>query len=332
MNLLLAYLKLHIKSIVMFAIFSIIFCIVFALYSLPLEPVIYSVVLCIVFAAIIVGIGFIRFVSRHKALIDSVKQITIDLSVLPQPDTLIEYDYTMLINELYKYKCKIESEQAKKSSDMSEYYTLWAHQIKTPISAIRLLLQSSADTKRELDEQLFRVEQYVDMVLQYVRSESLNTDYLINKYPLDDIIKQVLRKFAKSFIMKKLKLEYSENFEKVITDEKWLTFVIEQLISNALKYTSTGSISIYTEHMNENKLLLCIKDTGIGIQAEDLPRIFDCGYTGFNGRTDKKSTGIGLYLCRKILTRLSHTLTVESQIGKGTLVKIGFDITEKTYE
>lgn len=207
---------------------------------------------------------------------------------------------------------------------MIEYYTIWAHQIKTPIAAMRLLLQSEkSDMNNELLEQLFKIDQYVDMVLQYLRMEDISSDLLIKSYQLDTIVKQAIRKYSSSFIRKKIKLNYEELNCSVITDEKWLLFVIEQILSNALKYTPQGEISIYMD--NELPVTLVIEDTGIGIAEEDLPRIFERGFTGFNGRNDKKSTGIGLYLCKSILNKLSHTITIESEIDKGTRVKIGLD-------
>jgi len=161
------------------------------------------------------------------------------------------------------------------------------------------------------------------MVLQYIRLDSSSTDFVIKEYDLDDIVRQAVRKYAKVFVHKKLKLEFSELKSTVLTDEKWLLFVIEQILSNSLKYTVRGGISIYTEG-SEHKILV-IEDTGIGIKEEDLPRVFENGFTGYNGREDKKSTGIGLYLCRKILTKLSHKIQIESQAGRGTRVIINFE-------
>ena len=123
------------------------------------------------------------------------------------------------------------------------------------------------------------------------------------------------------FIKKKISLDFTETRAYAITDEKWLGFVIEQILSNALKYTASGKISIYMDPVLADTLV--IADTGIGIQAEDLPRVFDKGYTGYNGRTGKKSTGIGLYLCKQIMSKLGHTLTIQSEVGKGTTVKLG---------
>ena len=168
-------------------------------------------------------------------------------------------------------------------------------------------------------EQLQSVEQYVEMVLGYLRLESTSSDYVIRNYVLDDIVRQAVRKFASQFIRRKLRLEYAPLNVNVITDEKWLLFVIEQVLSNALKYTRSGSVSITLEEPKT----LCIRDTGIGIAPEDLPRVFEKGFTGCNGRTDKRATGIGLYLCRRILEKLGHTIAITSEVGVGTTVRIG---------
>ena len=200
--------------------------------------------------------------------------------------------------------------------ELVEYYTVWAHQIKTPIAAMRLLLQDAdTDEQRALLEQL----QSVEMVLGYLRLESPSSDYVIRNYALDDIVRQAVRKYASQFIRRRLRLEYTPLNVSVITDEKWLLFVIEQVLSNALKYTRSGSVSITLEAPKT----LCIRDTGIGIAPEDLPRVFEKGFTGCNGRTDKRATGIGLYLCRRILEKLGHTIAITSTVGEGTTVRIG---------
>lgn len=168
------------------------------------------------------------------------------------------------------------------------------------------------------------------MVLQYLRLENMNEDLLIRKCSLDSIVKQAVRKYAKSFIRKKIRLDYRELDREVLTDEKWLVFVVEQILSNALKYTREGTVSIRMDPGNPFTLL--VEDTGIGIAPEDLPRLFSRGFTGCNGREDKKSTGIGLYLCRRILNKLSHTISIDSEIGKGTRVSIGLDTLESGHE
>jgi len=141
-------------------------------------------------------------------------------------------------------------------------------------------------------------------------------------------VRQAVRAYASQFIRKKIRLEYEPLSCRVLTDEKWLLFAVEQVLSNALKYTKAGSVSITMEA----KKTLCIRDTGIGIAPEDLPRVFEKGYTGYNGRADKKATGIGLYLCRRILGKLGHTISIESKLGVGTTVRLGLESAHLTVE
>jgi len=246
-------------------------------------------------------------------------RITVNIEELPKASDLVEQDYQTLLTLLFEDKTKITSKADVSKTEMIDYYTLWAHQIKTPISAMRLLLQTEGSTQNnELSTQLFKIEQYVEMVLGYLRIESISSDLVLSQYDLSNVVKQAIRKYATIFIGKKITLDFKEMDCLVLTDEKWLVFVIEQILSNALKYTKSGTISIYMEA----EKTLVIKDSGIGIASEDLPRVFEKGFTGFNGRMDKKSTGIGLYLCKKILNKLSHKMTITSQVDLGTVVRI----------
>ena len=259
-----------------------------------------------------------RFALRHRQLSDALKSIRVSDEQLPPPENLIEEDYRQLIRALGEEKQRQASAMDLRMSDMQDYFTLWAHQIKTPIAAMRLILQTKPENSAmEIEGELFRVEQYVEMVLNYLRLDSDSTDFVFRTCALDDIIRQCVRKYAKQFIRKRIRLEYEGTALQVLTDEKWLCFVIEQILSNALKYTAAGSIRIFTQGET-----LVIADTGMGIAPEDLPRVFEKGYTGYNGRTDKKATGIGLYLCKRILNRLGHEISISAQVGKGTRVSI----------
>ena len=187
----------------------------------------------------------------------------------------------------------------KKQAD-NDYYTAWVHQIKTPIATMKLLLSENSEEHRALSAELFRIEQYVEMVLDYIRLESDVNDLVIKEYALDEMIRESLHKFAPQFILRKLKLAYKPTDQVVVTDKKWLTFILDQLISNAIKYTPEGEIRVSVEG---NKVK--ISDTGIGIAPEDIPRIFEKGYTGANGRIGQKSSGLGLFLSKKAANLLS---------------------------
>lgn len=293
---------------------------VFFLYELPLEAVGYAAILCIVPGAMLLMFDFMRYVSHHKMIerIYAVPEHPIP-ERMPDAIDLLEDDYQKLVHALYRDKLDMESNLEAAYADLTDYFTAWTHQIKTPISAMNLLLQSE-DTKenREMAAELFKIEQYTDMALQYLRLGSSTNDFLLRTYSLDDIIRQAVRKYAKLFIRSKIALDFQETGFTLVTDEKWMVFVIEQILSNALKYTKSGKISIYACGCDS----FAVEDTGIGISAEDLPRVFEKGYTGYNGRMDKKATGLGLYLCRQILNKLGHRIEIFSEPGKGTRVSI----------
>lgn len=321
MRLFFSYLKAHRKIIAVFLGFCLIFYGVFALYELPAAAVGYASAVCAFFGSIAALSDYIAFYKRHKRLKALIREITVTADHLPAPRGPLEEDYQDGVRTLCADKLRLSDQMSGRYTDLVEYYTVWAHQIKTPIAAMRLLLQNEGgDTaqNRELSEELQRIEQYVEMVLCYLRLDADTTDYVIREYDLDGIIRQAVRGYASQFIRKKIRLEYRPVSCRVLTDEKWLLFVVEQVLSNALKYTRFGTISITLEEPKT----LCIRDTGIGIAPEDLPRIFEKGYTGFNGRSDKKASGIGLYLCRRICGKLGHRITAVSAVGGGTAVRI----------
>lgn len=319
-----SYLKSHIKEVILLCLFAIIFPLIFWLYNLSVEPVLYALSLSLTISILFFIVDFLKYYKLHNLLCKLKETIKIGINDLPIPNDIIQEDYNDLITIIHKDKNKIAYNADMSRSDLMDYYTLWAHQIKTPIAAMSLLLQSQDnELNRELSAELFKIEEYVEFVLQYLRLESMSSDLLLKEYNLDNIVKQVIRKYAKIFIRKKISLNFTELNCNVLTDEKWLVFVIEQLLSNALKYTTNGTISIYMDESSEK--ILIIEDTGIGIQPEDLPRVFEKGFTGYNGRSNKKSTGIGLYLCKQILNKLSHSIDMESKVGKGTRVLINLE-------
>lgn len=317
-----AYVRENRKVVIALTVYTAVFALIFWLYRLPLGAVKYAALVCLFLLLVWFAVDYRRFAARLRLLRRLEQEITLSTEQLPEPDGMLEAQYQALVRALDADRRAQMTRSQRSYQDLVEYYTVWAHQIKTPIAAMRLLLQDAdTDEQRALLEQLQSVEQYVEMVLGYLRLESPSSDYVIRNYLLDDIVRQAVRKFASQFIRRKLRLEYTPLNVSVITDEKWLLFVIEQVLSNALKYTRSGSVSITLEAPKT----LCIRDTGIGIAPEDLPRVFEKGYTGSNGRTDKRATGIGLYLCRRILAKLGHSITIASTPGVGTTVRIGLE-------
>lgn len=298
--------------------------VIFFLYNLPMETAGYMLLL---FAGILCLRECVKALhySRRKQAVEIVAfEKEYSCAGFPETTDAIEKTYQEMYCTVFYERMELASKQDNRISEMIDYYTIWMHQIKTPIAAMHLLLQDEEKTDtNELKQELFKIESYVEMVLQYLRMDSETTDYHFAYYSLGDIVKSAVKKYAASFIRKKIRLEYEEISSKVLTDEKWLMFVIEQLISNSLKYTREGTVSIWAEQKRD-MLYLHVKDTGTGIAPEDLPRVFEKGYTGLNGRQDKKSTGIGLFLCKRILEQLSHEITIESKIEQGTVVTLGF--------
>ena len=198
--------------------------------------------------------------------------------------------------------------------DLEEYFLLWIHQIKTPITVCNLILDKSGADKR-LKEQIFYIEEYTNMAMNYLKLKTRASDMDICEADLDSIISGVIKKYSIIFIEKKIKLNYKKTEAKVVSDTKWLSILLEQVISNALKYTKSGEITIlYDKKTNK----LTVKDTGIGIPSSDIKKIFDRGYSGFNGRLNEKSSGLGLYMVGKIALLLGITIEVKSEVNIGS--------------
>lgn len=321
MDFLRKFLKSRRWEIAFYALFLLIFFIIFWLEHVDLRAFFYPAVFCSVVGGVILLVQGIQEKKSYEKICVQ-KRMHADVlkeADLPHTGSWLEEEYRELVQHLCEETISLDDSMNLKYQDMIDYYTVWAHQIKTPIAAMQLHMQDE-DTPlaRQLREELFRIEQYVEMVLAYLRLDSDSTDYVFREVELDDLIRQAVRKFSLSFIRKKIKLSYEGLSKRVVTDEKWLVFVLEQVLSNALKYTSGGSVCIYLEQED----ILCIRDTGIGIAESDLPRIFERGYTGFNGRTDKKASGLGLYLCKRVCSGLGAEISAESAIDQGTTIRI----------
>lgn len=216
--------------------------------------------------------------------------------------------------------------------EKEDFFALWAHQIKTPIAALKLLFQDEEPSIGDCKRELFKIENYVSMALNYLRFEDMSGDMVLEKCQLEPLIKQVVKKFSTIFIYQHLTVELKDLDKEILTDEKWFSFVLEQVLSNALKYTKTGGIKIFSrdidnldthqEIFSRNGIEIVIRDTGVGIKSEDLPRVFEKGYTGYNGRIDKKASGLGLYMCKGVCDKLGHKIRIESEVGRGTDVII----------
>ena len=309
------------------------------------QDVVYAAVLDAILLLITVLVGFFRYSSKVKALSNALERPVEEQAQLPEATDDVEILYQRLLENQSIARSESESSAAIRQSQMRDYYSMWVHQIKTPISAMKLLLEAEreelgllicdeeqqaslkelSDNVASFEDELFRIEEYVSMALQYQRVSSTENDFVLEKVSVDGVIRDTIKKYAKIMIRRHIGINYSGTGQEVYTDGKWLAFMLEQILSNAIKYTPQGGVTIETAE-EKDRFFITIKDTGIGIKAEDLPRVFEKGYTGYNGHADKKATGIGLYLCRQMADKLGHTIRMESEIGKGTKVWIGFDL------
>lgn len=318
----------HWKHLLLLAACAGIFALIFWLEGVPLRAAGYGFLLC---GALLLAAGFLgalRFNRKVKTLKRLGEKPLAELSELPEASSGLERRWAALVKNEYRARVNLLEEAEGERRQAMDYYTLWVHQIKTPIAALRLILSQDTDHDRAAMAEVFAIEQYAKMVLSYLRLSGDSTDFVFRSCDLDKLVRGQVRYFAPLFIRKKLSLAYTPSDCEVLTDEKWLSFVIGQLLSNAVKYTKEGGVRIYLE---EPKTLV-IEDTGIGIAPEDIPRIGERGFTGLNGRADRSATGLGLYLCRQICEKLSHGLSIESEPEKGTRVRLDLSRKAGIYE
>ena len=285
----------------------------------------YGIFVYVFICAIIIGIDAARYGNKMRKL-----QIIYDhLGTSPVDfggyDDQSEKYYQDMIHKLLLQADTNMRQLSEDYNDSIEYYSMWVHQIKTPIAALRLMVQTDdrITNKGDYYAEIFRIEQYVEMVLQYMRLKNISDDTVVEKTDVYTLVRESVKKFSSVFISRHLAVDIKFFDQVVYTDGKWLSFMIEQFLSNSLKYSNKGTIHLYGRYEGEDWVLY-IRDEGIGIRKEDIPRIFDKGYTGYNGRIYKKSTGIGLYLAKGAADRLNLKISVHSVQNKGTTVKIKF--------
>lgn len=317
----LSYCRTHLLYLLLPVLVAVLFAAFLLMAHLPVEAMLYPAAVSLFLTVCFITVDYRKYRSRQKQLQELLHTGTMMAENLPTAALPMEEEYQALIEDLAQYTAGLQTSDAATYQDMVDYFTVWAHQIKTPIAAMKLNLQNEDSILgRKLRSDLFRIEQYVDMVMAFLRLDSDFSDYVFRTCELDGIIRSSVRKFALEFIGRKISLEYTPVSLQIVTDEKWLQFVLEQLLSNALKYTRAGSVRIYLSDENT----LCVEDTGIGIAPGDLPRIFEKGYTGQNGRVDKSASGLGLYLCSSICKKLGISISASSCPGVGTAIRLRF--------
>lgn len=317
---LLSYLKYRFTLMLFFIVAAVLTLLVQYLANQSMVYAWYTVGLMAFFLFLILLIDGARFM-RHRRILNGLSATLYHAArELPEPKDALEADYVRCLQELGSAYDAVKKQLDTAHNDSLEYYTLWVHQIKTPIAALSLVLQKmDNDTSGVIKQELFKIEQYADLALRYVKLTDISSDLVIERCLLEDAVAASVKKYAVLFVYQKLLLDLAPLDRAVMSDKRWLCFILEQILSNAIKYTHDGGVKIY---MQSNKLV--IEDTGIGIRDEDLPRIFMKGYTGCNGRLDNRASGIGLYLAKKAADALGITISVESKVGAGTKVSLSF--------
>lgn len=321
-QILLSYIRAHIGVALFLAGSAAVFAVVLFLSGLPAEPVRYAALLCAVGGVVCALPGYLQYRRRYKAAELALQGLPEAVDRLRAPSGAVEEAYDAALRRLCAMLAKSETDRQRQRIENADYFTMWIHQIKTPIAAMQLILREQDDARsRELLAELFRIDQYAEMALTYARLESPTTDLVLRRCAVEPIVRSVVRQYAGQFVRRHVALRCEIEPVCALTDEKWLAFILGQLLSNAVKYTENGTVTVRVT----KEPVLSVSDTGIGIAPEDLPRVFDHGYTGLNGRKDKRATGLGLYLSRRILDQLGHTISIASEPGRGTRVTIGLD-------
>ncbi|WP_258552462.1 sensor histidine kinase [Leuconostoc mesenteroides] len=293
--------------------------------SLDIDAVIDALYVGLYFLIGMTFILFWRWFQTRKILknVLSDERLSVDNLSLPATSSAAHLYQNLLKQQAIRQK-KALATQVNAMQDIQDYYAMWAHQIKVPLSVLDLMNQTDTIEKYETSNQLLIVNQYLNMMLQFIRLKNLHQDLTFKPIHLQAIVRDVIKSYKLFFIRQNLSVSITGEDFTVVSDSKWIQFVLEQIIFNAIKYTSQGCIQVIFENHHQ----VVIKDTGIGIAASDLPRLFDKGYTGLNGRLENNSSGLGLFMVKQILIELGHDIKIASVVGSGTTVTIDFKQTK----
>ena len=317
------WLRSRAMAMVLLLCCTLIFALVLWAYRVAWHAAAYAGLLCLLPLALVFVVDYLRSRARYRAILHLEEGLPESLTYLPVPIEPGEQAAGRLLTAMEAlYRRRVTSDD-QRYRQMTDYYTLWGHQIKTPIAAMRLLLaQEDSRMARQLSGELFKIEQYAEMALHYMRLDSQASDFVFSPCDLQEVCARLARKFAAMFVAKGLSLQIDVPKGTVQrSDEKWLSLALEQLLSNAIKYTAKGGVRIAWA---ADTRTLTVSDTGIGISPQDLPRVFEQGFTGYNGRVDRESTGIGLFLCREVCRRLGIGVRLDAQPGQGTQAILRF--------
>lgn len=326
----LKYLKDKLYIIISFIIIYIIILLMFLAFKIDYSLILVTSILLILFVVLILVVEYFRkkyFYNNLISNINSLDKAYLVLETLSKPNF---YDGEILYQALYEIN-KSMAEYVKniefQMTDFKEYIEMWIHEVKIPISSLVLMVHNNKKLDKKYEEQLKKLEDYVDQVLYYARSENAEKDYLINEVSLNKVIGNIALKNKDDLLLNKIDLIVKNIDYKVLTDSKWLEFIINQIINNSIKYKrniKSSYIKIETVEA-QDKITLIIEDNGIGIPASDINKVFEKSFTGYNGRIMTKSTGMGLFIVKNLIEKLGHKIKIESKEKEYTRVYIVFN-------
>ena len=325
------YLKDKLYFIILFLTFLSLIILLLVGFKVSLELIIVIISLLVIFAILVLIIEYLKkrnFYNEFINIVDKLDKKYLVIEMLNPPNF---QEGEILYNKLYGInKSMLENIKNYEISmnDFKDYIEMWIHEVKIPLSSLVLMLHNNKNNiSSKMVDQVNRLDNYVDQVLFYVRAENAEKDYLIKKTYLNKVINKIALKNKDYILENNIDFNVLNCEKKVLTDSKWLEFIIDQIINNSIKYKreiASSFIKIYTEENNE-EIRLIIYDNGIGIDAKDLPRVFDKTYTGTNGRLKSKSTGMGLYIAKNLCEKLGHKIAIESKVNEYTKVIITFN-------
>ena len=292
----------------------------YGLYFAAAGPIVYTLLLLTVLLLAAAAVDFRAYRRRMAELDRLLARAGEGLGELPREEDPLLNRYLAVTAAVERARRRERAASAEAARRADTYYTLWMHQIKTPLAALGLLLREPEPDREALELELWRLEQYADMALQYQRLAAAGSDLAFAQQDAGALVRRAAKRVSTLFIARNVRLELGDVERTVLTDGKWLTFVLEQVLTNAAKYTHPGG-RVRVDFAPEG-CVLQVADDGIGIRPEDLPRIFQWGYTGAAGRGEGRSTGIGLALCRQAMDLLGHGISVDSRPGAGTTVSL----------
>ncbi|MBJ7995898.1 sensor histidine kinase [Bacillus mycoides] len=298
--------------------------------NLAIRNILYTHILCFFLVSLYIIIGYYYRRSFYIELNDLIESNKDEfLAAIPEPQNYEQALYVQMIKKVNDNHSKHLQQLIHEKIDHQDFIMSWIHEVKLPIAASSLLMENSTGKTVDflvdkLEDELSKIDNYVEQALYYSRIDSFSRDYFITDIELEKVVKKSIKKYAKTFITKQIHFHMDDIQQFIQSDSKWLAFIIDQVIANALKYgNENGTISFFFEEDSGEKRLL-IHDTGIGIKQEDLHRVFERGFTGSTGRIHTKSTGMGLYLAKQMALKLGHNLSIQSQEEVYTQVTIHF--------